>query len=89
MSIKQMDHLTYHKTLSSNIQDNAIVLITYNSLFQAYKIGLYGPKYVWMLPGWYHNNWPDAAPQKTSCTAEQVMEAANGMHIQFNSFIAL
>ncbi|XP_063956536.1 gamma-aminobutyric acid type B receptor subunit 1-like isoform X1 [Lytechinus pictus] len=47
---------------------------------QAYKDGLYGEKYVWIITGWYSNEWwrvrdPD---HPHDCTSEQMDEAVRG-----------
>ena len=44
-------------------------------IFQAFKQGIYGRKYVWILPGWYSDKWWENAGE-TSCTKHEVKEAA-------------
>ncbi|XP_070567062.1 gamma-aminobutyric acid type B receptor subunit 2-like [Ptychodera flava] len=47
---------------------------------QAYRMGLYGRKYVWMLPGWLSSNWylgPDGENGVT-CSEEQMKSALEG-----------
>lgn len=44
------------------------------SFQQAYKEGVYGSKYVWIIVGWYNDDWwskPDV-----ECKGEQLLEAA-------------
>lgn len=46
---------------------------------QAYQIGMYGPKYVWFLPGFYDNIWLTAnLLENTPCTMEQVEQVMEG-----------
>lgn len=45
---------------------------------QAYKQGLYGKKYAWLLIGWYQSRWWKAHPvvlSKHNCKAKHVIEA--------------
>ncbi len=39
---------------------------------------MYGPKYVWILVGWYSEQWWLDAENTTDCTAEEVLTAAEG-----------
>ena len=39
---------------------------------------MYGPKYVWIITGWYTEGWWDRAYASTDCTAEQLALAAEG-----------
>ena len=41
---------------------------------QVIKEKLVGPDFVWMLPGWYEDNWW-AAVDGTDCTAEEMGKA--------------
>ncbi|XP_076455259.1 gamma-aminobutyric acid type B receptor subunit 1-like [Babylonia areolata] len=45
---------------------------------QAYKEKLYGKKYVWLIIGWYPDNWYRANDDRHNCTAEQLEEALEG-----------
>ncbi|XP_072176481.1 gamma-aminobutyric acid type B receptor subunit 1-like [Diadema setosum] len=51
---------------------------------EAYRQGLYGPKYVWILMGWYHANWWGVETEQflengeNFCTVAQVDEAVEG-----------
>ncbi|XP_077865360.1 gamma-aminobutyric acid type B receptor subunit 2-like [Saccoglossus kowalevskii] len=48
-------------------------------LCSAYKHGLYGDKYVWIMPGWYYPNWwKSLAEDLTDCTPEQLDLAVEG-----------
>lgn len=44
---------------------------------QAYKEGLYGSKYVWLIVGWYNEDW--WKKQVVECEGEQLIEAADNM----------
>ena len=46
-------------------------------LFQAYKLGLYGHRFVWMLLGWYPEKWWTLG-NNTNCTHQQLAEAVEG-----------
>ena len=41
---------------------------------QIYLQGAYGPRYQWIIPGWYNDNWMDV--NDTVCTNSQIKEAA-------------
>ena len=43
---------------------------------QAYKEGLYGEKYVWLLPGWYSANWWEKSTKPLDCTPAQIKQTA-------------
>ncbi|CAC5406902.1 GABBR [Mytilus coruscus] len=47
---------------------------------QAYKEKLYGKKYVWIIIGWYPDNWYKKKDPKwpVNCTADQIKEALEG-----------
>ncbi|KAK7094949.1 hypothetical protein V1264_006423 [Littorina saxatilis] len=45
---------------------------------QAYKEKLYGKKYVWLIIGWYPDNWYKVHDDRHNCTAEQLEEALEG-----------
>ncbi|XP_038063944.1 gamma-aminobutyric acid type B receptor subunit 1-like [Patiria miniata] len=42
---------------------------------EVYKQKLYGPRNVWMIIGWYPDEWYKTPDPKVNCTAEQLMEA--------------
>ncbi|XP_022086469.1 gamma-aminobutyric acid type B receptor subunit 2-like isoform X2 [Acanthaster planci] len=44
---------------------------------EAHKINMYGPKYVWILPGWFQREWWRAEAD-TDCSAEDLAEVAEG-----------
>ena len=44
---------------------------------QAYKEGLYGSKYVWLIVGWYNEDWWNK--RDVECEGEQLIEAADNM----------
>ncbi|XP_077992220.1 gamma-aminobutyric acid type B receptor subunit 2-like [Glandiceps talaboti] len=41
-----------------------------NLMCAAYKQGMYGPRYVYIMPGWYHKKWWKETP--TNCTVDQM-----------------
>ncbi|XP_068685324.1 gamma-aminobutyric acid type B receptor subunit 2-like isoform X2 [Montipora foliosa] len=47
---------------------------------QAYHFGLYGSRYVWIIPGWYQTNWWKSELTKDSlgCTESEMNEAVTG-----------
>lgn len=51
-------------------------------LIQAYKLGMTGSTFTWLLPGWYEDNWWKL--NDTSCTYAEIKEAVS-CHIGFNT----
>ncbi|XP_041354156.1 gamma-aminobutyric acid type B receptor subunit 1-like [Gigantopelta aegis] len=46
---------------------------------EAYKIGFYGPKIVWIISGWYESSWwQPRSGESLDCTTEQMGRAAEG-----------
>ncbi|XP_038052112.1 gamma-aminobutyric acid type B receptor subunit 1-like [Patiria miniata] len=47
---------------------------------QAYKEGMYGKKYVWIITGWYSHQWwlSEDDENRHDCTKEQMAEAVQG-----------
>ena len=45
---------------------------------EAYHLGLYGRRYVWMLLGWYSNKWWRQTLDTVNCTSEQLDVALTG-----------
>ena len=43
---------------------------------QAYKVGLYGSTYVWIVPGWWGEHWWKKNDPTVDCTPDQIKEAA-------------
>lgn len=43
--------------------------------YQAFLQGIYGRKYVWLLPGWYSDRWWEKGAD-TSCTKHDIKLAA-------------
>ncbi len=39
-------------------------------------MGMYGPRYVWMLVGWYKERWWEV--EDTRCTVDQLTQATEG-----------
>ena len=48
-----------------------------SSLFKAYRLSLYGPRYVWMLVGQYAASWWEQRERK-ACTRRQLSDALAG-----------
>ena len=48
--------------------------------YQAYYRGMYGPKYVWILPMWYSPDWWKTVSSKNcSCTDGIMIQVLNGI----------
>ncbi|ELT89459.1 hypothetical protein CAPTEDRAFT_22458, partial [Capitella teleta] len=70
------------KTNLQNIKSKNARIIFYNSYAKEarrafcyiYELGMYGPRYQWIIPGWWANTWMEM--NDTSCTPEQVQKAA-------------
>ncbi len=45
---------------------------------KAYKLGMHGPKYVWILVGWYSEDWWMEARNFTDCSPQNILTAAEG-----------
>ena len=45
---------------------------------QVYKQKLYGPKYVWLVIGWYADDWFLSNDSSIDCTPEQMRLATEG-----------
>nr|XP_054755802.1 gamma-aminobutyric acid type B receptor subunit 2-like isoform X2 [Lytechinus pictus] len=45
---------------------------------EAYKRGMYGAKYVWLLVGWYMRDWWLVEDDRIDCTPEELTEAVEG-----------
>ncbi|XP_077992223.1 gamma-aminobutyric acid type B receptor subunit 2-like [Glandiceps talaboti] len=54
-------------------------------LCAAYKQGMYGPRYVYIIPGWYYKNWWRESP--TDCTIDEMNTVSNG-YIGLDAFTA-
>ncbi|EDV25867.1 uncharacterized protein TRIADDRAFT_55385 [Trichoplax adhaerens] len=84
---------TYDETVK-NFKDNGVRIIF--GLLQitamqhlacaAYKAGLYGNKYLWVLPGWYYNAWYEISDPKIGCTTDQIYEVINHYLATYRSF---
>ncbi|XP_038050632.1 gamma-aminobutyric acid type B receptor subunit 2-like [Patiria miniata] len=44
----------------------------------AYRLGLYGSRYVWMIPGYFKNGWWKVAEEGVSCTPDELKIASEG-----------
>ncbi|XP_077978832.1 gamma-aminobutyric acid type B receptor subunit 2-like [Glandiceps talaboti] len=44
----------------------------------AFKKNMYGKKYAWILPGWYHTNWWNSTSLPDDCAIDDIYEASNG-----------
>lgn len=47
-------------------------------ILQAYKVGLYGPKIVWVFPGWYSTKFWIINPHEVNCTTEEMILVVEG-----------
>ena len=61
-----------------HILDNILPIVLCVCYPQAYKEKLYGKKYVWLIIGWYPDNWYKVDDDRHNCTAEQLEEALEG-----------
>ncbi|XP_067670378.1 gamma-aminobutyric acid type B receptor subunit 1-like [Haliotis asinina] len=50
----------------------------FNVFCEIYKQGLYGPKYVWFILGWFDDRWWEKAYDTSGCTKLQLLKAING-----------
>ena len=48
------------------------------SYFQAYKLGLYGPRIVWILASWYSSEFWRENLDEVPCSVEQMEQAVDG-----------
>ncbi|EDV25068.1 uncharacterized protein TRIADDRAFT_56611 [Trichoplax adhaerens] len=56
-------------------------------LCEAYKQKLYGPKYVWILVGWYPNDWWEVEMQPhTKCTPDQIYQVIQNYFYVYRSY---
>ncbi|KAL3312159.1 Gamma-aminobutyric acid type B receptor subunit 1 [Cichlidogyrus casuarinus] len=73
-----------NSTNSHNGEDSRIIIgLFYEKMAKkvfcdAYNSGLYGPKYVWIIIGWYMNDWWSTDLKDTNCTAAQMKLATHG-----------
>ena len=51
---------------------------TFNLYLQAYKQGITGKDYVWMLIGWYNHEWWEKEDEHIDCSPEEMREAVKG-----------
>ncbi|XP_006813511.1 gamma-aminobutyric acid type B receptor subunit 2-like [Saccoglossus kowalevskii] len=49
-----------------------------NVFCEAYRQGVYGPKYVWMIEGWFNNGWWNISDSDCGCTTDQLAQVAQG-----------
>ena len=50
----------------------------YYIILQAYKVGLYGPKIVWVFYGWFSTEFWRINLDNVPCTEEEMEQAADG-----------
>lgn len=48
---------------------------------QAYKVGLFGPKIIWVFVGWFSKTFWKVGLDEVDCTEEEMTEAAEGSFI--------
>lgn len=46
--------------------------------FQAYHVGLYGAKIVWIFPGWYSTKFWTVESDDSNCTVSQMEQVVEG-----------
>lgn len=56
-------------------------------LLQAFKAGIYGPRYVWILVAWYVNGRIEYDSAASECTQEQFNAVANGVLLFSRSYL--
>ncbi|XP_071809845.1 gamma-aminobutyric acid type B receptor subunit 2-like [Asterias amurensis] len=44
----------------------------------AYKLGMYGKKYVWLIPGYFADRWWQVADKEVTCTPDELKRASEG-----------
>ena len=49
--------------------------------FQAYKVGLYGPKIIWVFHGWYSTEFWRINLDDVPCSVEEMEKAADGAFV--------
>jgi hypothetical protein len=49
--------------------------------YQAYKVGLYGPKIVWVFVGWFSTTFWKVNLEGLDCTEAEMIKAAEGSFI--------
>lgn len=49
-----------------------------SALLQAYKVGLYGPKIVWIFVGWYSKHFWKTNLDSVSCSESEMILAVDG-----------
>ena len=47
-------------------------------LYQAYHRNMTAPRYVWITPSWYQDNWWKENPSDRNCTLEMMELVING-----------
>ncbi|XP_072171308.1 gamma-aminobutyric acid type B receptor subunit 2-like [Diadema setosum] len=65
------------RIIIGNFQENAARAV----FCEAYRRGMYGAKYVWLLVGWYSHHWwlvEDDDDDAVDCTPEELTEAVEG-----------
>ena len=45
---------------------------------KAFELGMFGPRYVWMLVGGYKDRWWEEEDPRCRCTTEELRQATEG-----------
>lgn len=71
-------NLAYH-ILCEVIRRYIIQVYSHTVVIQAYHRGIYLPKYAWIFPMWYNDNWwINTASENTSCNPNILLQVING-----------
>ncbi|CAH3143342.1 unnamed protein product, partial [Porites evermanni] len=73
---KTLENMTYRDVEGARIMRNLLFQTDFWGM-SAYKEGLYGSKYVWLIVGWYNEDW--WKKRDVECEGEQLIEAADNM----------
>ena len=52
-------------------------MIIISCIIQAYHLGWFAPRYVWITHGWYNRNWWEEDYGNSSCTPEMLKRMLN------------
>lgn len=46
--------------------------------YKAFQLGMYGANYVWMIPGYFAEDWQSVKQDGVSCSEEELQIASDG-----------
>lgn len=58
-----------------------IYLFAISNQFQAYKVGLFGRKIVWIMYGFFSKTFWEISLEQIDCTADQMRQVAEGIFL--------